>query len=145
MKTATQSKRLLLIEDNEQDEILTLKAFSKSKTACDIEVRRDGEKAMDYFADKKSESTKPFCLDLVLLDLNLPKFSGFEVLKKIRSNHGTMYIPIVVLSTSSDPADIRLSYELGANSYIKKPVDYKEFTDLVGLLNDYWLERNQCL
>lgn len=143
-------KRVLLVEDNEQDEILTIKAFNRSAVGlknqpCAIEVLRDGEKALGFFTDpaQKKNERRPYDLDLILLDLNLPKVSGFEVLKEIRKLPDTNAIPVVILSTSTDPIDIKRSYELGANSFIKKPVDFEEFTQLVVVLKDYWFNKNQ--
>lgn len=127
---------ILLVEDNEQDEILTLRALKKHKVPNHIIVARDGVEALEFL---KAPEELP---RVVLLDLKLPKLGGLEVLKKIRENPLTQKLPVVILTTSNEEKDVRGGYELGANSYIRKPVSSDEFTEAVRTLGQYWLELN---
>jgi two-component system, response regulator len=137
---ATEPKTILLIEDNADDEQLTLRAMRQSDVPNIIRVARDGAEALDHlFGDGAGEKLP----DLVLLDLKLPKVSGLEVLQKIRSEGKTRTLPIVVLTSSDEERDIVESYNLGANSYIRKPVDFDEFIDAVRQLGVYWLGLNK--
>lgn len=135
---------ILLVEDNPDDEALTLRAFKKNKLKNNIVVVRDGREAIDYllgeneYADRDTRRLP----SLILLDLQLPKMDGFGVLKKLRANDATRLLPVVVLTSSTEHIDINSSYELGANSYIRKPVNFNEFNDTVGLLAPYWLKLN---
>ena len=139
------SKHILLVEDNPDDEALTVDALRTGGVACQIDVARDGAEAIDYlfsqgrFAGRSPDSNP----DLVLLDLKLPKRSGFDVLTAVRSDERTRYTPVVILTSSSQDDDMRESYGGGANSYIRKPVDFDRFTEAVKALGAYWLLHNE--
>lgn len=133
-------KTILLVEDNSDDEKLTLRAMRQSDVPNVIVVVRDGAEAIDYL---KTEVEKGHRLpSLVLLDLKLPKISGLEVLEKLRAEEATRNMPVVVLTSSDEESDILQSYSLGANSYIRKPVDFDDFIDSVRQLGVYWLTLN---
>ena len=143
---ASKDAVILLVEDNADDEELTLIALKESKVMNSIVVARDGEEALDYLFRKgkyegRSEDTDP---QLVLLDLKLPKVDGLEVLKKMRDEESTQFTPVVVLTTSNEDRDLVGSYVNGANSYIRKPVDFNQFTEAVRQLSVYWLVLNKC-
>jgi len=136
---------ILLVEDNPDDVELTLRAFRKSKIANEIVVARDGVEALDYlFATGqhagRDNSTLP---QLVLLDLKLPRLDGLQVLERIRANPKTSLLPVVILTSSTEQPDLLSGYKLGANSYIRKPVDFQEFVVAVRRLGLYWLLLNQ--
>lgn len=142
---AMDKNTILLVEDNPDDEALTLRAFKKHKVTNKIVVVRDGNEALNYLFGKH-EYTGCGARELpalILLDLQLPKLDGFGVLKQLRASETTKLLPVVVLTSSTEDTDINSSYELGANSYIRKPVDFDEFLDTVGRLAPYWLELNQ--
>lgn len=134
---------IFLIEDNEQDEILTIKALKKNKVLNDIKVARDGSEALDILFNKDSEKFEQDLPQLILLDLKLPKIDGLEVLKQIRSNPRTKLVPVVILTTSKEDSDLLSGYEFGANSYVRKPVDFHEFSEAVKSLGTYWLLLNE--
>ncbi len=136
---------ILLVEDNRDDELLTLRAFARNRIANPIVVVRDGEEALDYlFARGSYSERKPDLFPvLILLDLKLPKLDGHEVLRAIRQDHRTRLIPVIILTTSAEDEDIMASYDLGANSYIRKPVDFSEFMEAIRLLGAYWLLLNE--
>ena len=136
---------ILLVEDNEDDEILTLRALQKNKIANEVVVARDGAAALDYlFCRGAWASRDPNALpQLVLLDLNLPKVSGLGVLRELRADARLRAMPVVVLTSSQEDEDVIESYQLGANSYVRKPVDFKQFTEAVRTLGLYWLVLNQ--
>lgn len=137
---------ILLVEDNEQDEVLTIKALKKNRVLNDIVVARDGAQALEFlFAESGPyvEQTEGLLPQLILLDLKLPKIDGLEVLKKIRAHPKTKYIPVVILTTSKEDKDIISGYGNGANSYVRKPVDFNEFTLAVQNLGTYWLILNE--
>ena len=139
------SKVVLLIEDNEDDERLTLRALRRNNVMNEVVVACDGQEALDYlFAQGKyagrSASDVP---EVIVLDLNLPKVTGLEVLERIRSNPETKPIPVVVLTSSADMAQIERSYLAGANSYVQKPSDPNEFSDVVLQIAMYWLLLNR--
>lgn len=137
---------ILLVEDNEQDEVLTIKALKKNRVLNDIVVARDGAQALEFlFAESGPyvEQTAGLLPQLILLDLKLPKIDGLEVLKKIRANPKTRYIPVVILTTSKEDKDIISGYGNGANSYVRKPVDFNEFSLAVQNLGTYWLILNE--
>lgn len=139
----TKDKKILLVEDNLDDVELTLRAFKKSQIANEIIVAHDGAEALSHILPKDSETDTPTPLPaVILLDLNLPKVSGLEVLKKLRSNERTQTLPVVVLTSSKQEEDIMESYRLGANSYIRKPVDSLQFIEAVRQLGLYWLVVN---
>jgi two-component system, response regulator len=136
---ATEPKTILLVEDNADDEQLTLRAMRQSQIPNIIEVVRDGAEALEtLFAEGKRMP------DLVLLDLKLPKVSGLEVLQRIRNHPATRTLPVVILTSSDEERDIVESYNLGANSYIRKPVDFDQFIDAVRQLGLYWLVMNRA-
>ncbi len=136
--------RILLVEDNPDDVELTLMAFRKHNLANEIIVARDGEEALDILFQRGEESAGQRATDLVLLDLKLPKVDGLEVLKQIKSNSKTQLIPVVVLTSSKEEKDLVESYRLGVNSYIRKPVDFENFTGVVMQLGLYWLLLNEA-
>lgn len=136
---------LLLVEDNPSDEELTLRALSKQKILNDIVVVRDGVEALEFlFGEGKYEdrdlSRQP---DVILLDLKLPRLGGLDVLQRIRADERTKLLPVVVLTSSSQEEDIISSYRLGANSYVRKPVKFADFTEAVRQLGIYWLLVNE--
>lgn len=136
---------ILLVEDNPDDEALTLRAFKKSNIPTRVVVAHDGVEALDYlFATgphaERDESENP---SLVLLDLKLPKIDGLEVLQRIRNDERTQLLPVVILTSSKEDQDLRKVYSLGANSYIRKPVDFDKFMSAVLQLGLYWLLLNE--
>jgi len=136
---AIEPKTILLVEDNADDEQLTLRAMRQSEIPNMIRVARDGAEAIDFlFGDGSGRLP-----DLVLLDLKLPKISGLEVLQRIRAEDKSRSLPVVILTSSDEERDIVKSYDLGANSYIRKPVDFDEFIDAVRQLGLYWLMMNR--
>ena len=138
-------KHILLVEDNPDDEALTLRALKKNNIFNEVVVTRDGAEALDYmFAE--GEYTQRDIHDLpkvILLDLKLPKIDGIEVLARLRANEHTRKIPIVILTTSNEDIDVAKCYDSGANSYIQKPVDFDQFIEVVRQLGMYWLLLNQ--
>lgn len=138
-------RSILLVEDNPDDELLTLMAFRENNILNNIVIARDGEEALDYLFGKGMYSDRDVNIlpQLILLDLKLPKVDGLEVLQQIRSTAGTMYLPVVVLTSSREEMDIIKSYQLGANSYIRKPVDFEQFSDAIKQLGLYWLVLNE--
>ena len=138
------TKLILLIEDNTSDIELTRRALQKSHIVNELVVLEDGQDALDYFFgdtnDVEREKQMP---TLILLDLKLPRVDGLQVLKEIRSHKETKYLPVVILTTSNEERDIVESYNLGANSYIRKPVDFNQFVEAVQGLGLYWLVINQ--
>ncbi len=134
---------IFLVEDNEQDEILTIKALKKNKVLNEIKVARDGSEALDFLFNEEASNYAKDLPQLILLDLKLPKVDGLEVLKKIRTSPRTKLIPVVILTTSKEDSDLLSGYELGANSYVRKPVDFHEFTEAVRSLGTYWLILNE--
>lgn len=138
-------KIILLVEDNPDDVALTLRAFSKSNIMNKVITVGDGEEALDFlFCKGKYEERNPYILpSVILLDLKLPKVDGFEVLKTIRENEKTKYLPVVILTSSKEEQDIINGYKLGVNSYIRKPVDFGQFFEAVKTLGLYWLLMNE--
>jgi two-component system, response regulator len=139
-------KVILLVEDNPRDEALTLRALQKSNIVNDVVVTRDGVEALDYllctgaYADRDA-TVMP---QLVLLDLKLPKVNGLEVLRKIRAEECTRRLPVVIFTSSSEEEDMIKSYDLGANSYVRKPVDFEQFLEATKQLGLYWLVLNEA-
>jgi two-component system, response regulator len=135
---------ILLVEDNSSDAMLTTRALEKCKLANCIHLVRDGEEALDFlFRRGKFASRSPDTVpQLVLLDLKLPKVDGIEVLRELKGDARTRSIPVVVLTTSKEERDLIQTYELGANSYIQKPVNFSEFQEVVRQLGMYWLLLN---
>ncbi len=136
---------ILLVEDNPDDEALTLRAFKKSNLTNEVVVARDGAEALDYlfgtgaYVGRDPDDTP----HLVLLDLKLPKVDGLEVLQRIRADQRTRLLPIVILTSSKEQEDLVKSYSLGANSYVRKPVDFNQFVAAIQQLGLYWLVLNQ--
>ncbi|HEX2344536.1 MAG TPA: response regulator [Vicinamibacterales bacterium] len=136
---------ILLIEDNADDVDLTLRALRKNKIANDVIIVRDGVEALDYlFAAGQYAGRDPAALpQVVLLDLKLPRLDGLQVLERVRANPKTRLLPIVILTSSTEQRDLLTGYTLGANSYIRKPVEFEQFVDAVHQLGLYWLLLNQ--
>jgi two-component system response regulator len=138
-------KTILLVEDNADDEALTFRALVKNNISNQLVVARDGAEALDYlFAtgqySGRDMSTGP---QVVLLDLNLPKVSGLEVLRQLRANERTKLLPVVILTSSTEEQDRLQGYDYGANSYVRKPVDFNHFIEAVRQLGLYWLILNE--
>jgi two-component system response regulator len=136
---------ILLVEDNADDEALTMRALSKNNITNKIVVARDGVEALDYLLGtgayaNRDTSVQP---ELILLDLKLPKLDGFEVLKRLRADVRTKLLAVVILTSSKEQQDVLNGYGLGANSYIRKPVDFQQFVDAVLQLGLYWLVLNE--
>ena len=130
---------ILLVEDNPDDEALALRALNKHKLANRVQVARDGVEALDYLFNEGLVQPP----QVVLLDLKLPRLDGLEVLRRIRADERTRFLPVVILTSSREERDLVESYSLGANSFIQKPVDFAQFTESVGQLGLYWLVLNQ--
>ncbi len=137
-------KIILLVEDNPDDEELTRIAFAESRLANKLVVARDGAEALEYLFGTGQHAGRDLANmpQLILLDLKLPKVDGHEVLQRIRSDPRTKYIPVVVMTTSREEVDLLDSYDLGANSFIQKPVDFLSFTEVVRQVGLYWLVLN---
>jgi two-component system response regulator len=138
-------KTILLVEDNPDDERLTLRAFKKSNILNDVVVARDGVEALDYlFATGAHAGRDANSLpQVMLLDLNLPRLGGLDVIKRVRADERTKLLPIVVLTSSKQDEDIVRSYTLGANSFVRKPVEFDEFAQAVKTLGLFWLILNE--
>ena len=139
------NKTILLVEDNASDEKLTVLAFKKCGVANDVVVVRDGAAALDYlFAEGAYAGRDPSVVPTVtLLDLKLPKIDGLEVLRRLRADERTRRLPIVILTSSKEDDDVIRSYELGANAYVRKPVDFHEFAAATKTLGLFWLLLNE--
>ena len=137
--------RILLVEDNEDDVALTVRALEKNHLQNEVEIVRDGQEALDLlFRRGDYASRSPDDLpELILLDLKVPRVDGLEVLRQIRASPITQYLPVVVLTSSSQERDVVQSYELGANSYVQKPVDFDDFIEATRQLGMYWLVLNK--
>jgi len=148
MRSLYKGKWLLLVEDNSYDEALAMRAFRKNGLDSAVVVARDGVEALGHLlgpGDEDEDRQLPDDLPrLVLLDLQLPRMDGFEVLRRLRARRRTRLVPVVVLSSSLDREDLARSYALGANSYIRKPVDFAEFVVTAAHLGVYWLSLNQA-
>jgi two-component system response regulator len=138
-------KIILLVEDNPDDEALTLRALKKNNIANDVIVAHDGAEALDYLMGAGAYAGRDpnDWPQVTLLDLKLPKIDGLEVLRRIRADERTRLLPVVVLTSSKEEQDLLASYSLGANSYIRKPVDFNQFVEAVGQLGLYWLVLNE--
>jgi two-component system, response regulator len=144
--TTVNHRPILLVEDNPHDEELTLRALQKSHILNPVIVAHDGAEALDYLlARGKHASSPPPLPQVVLLDLKLPKVDGLEVLRELRGNTRTRLLPVVVLTSSKEQQDMLSSYELGANSYVRKPVDFGQFLEAARQLGLYWLVLNEGL
>jgi CheY-like chemotaxis protein len=140
-----QSKSILLVEDNPQDEILILRALRRANLANPVDVARDGQQALDYlfrqgeYANREGANLPT----VVLLDIGMPRLSGLEVLERLRADVRTKLLPVVVLTSSDEERDRLKSYESGANSFVRKPMDFGEFAETVARLGVYWLATNE--
>ncbi|UZE96891.1 response regulator [Alkalimarinus alittae] len=139
-------KMILLVEDNPDDELLTIEAMNANAIGSEIIVVRDGEEALEYLLGTGRYSGKESSLlpSLVLLDLNLPKINGLEVLRRLRAHERTKLMPVVILTSSIEDEDRLKGYSFGANSYVRKPVDFEEFVNTAGQLGSYWLGLNEA-
>ncbi len=137
-------KAILLIEDNPDDELLALRALRKNGIKGDVVVAHDGVEALDYLFATGDHGDAPVVPRLILLDLNLPKISGLEVLRRLRSDERTRLLPVVILSSSGEQRDMLDGYSLGANSYVRKPVNFEQFVRAVEQLKLYWLVLNEA-
>jgi two-component system response regulator len=139
------NKSILLVEDNPDDVELTLRAFRKNKIVNEIVVANDGVEALDYlFGTGRYQGRDLNDMPaLILLDLKLPRIDGLEVLQRIRGDARTRLLPVVILTSSKEEQDIVRGYSLGTNSYVRKPIDFQQFTEAVGLLGLYWLLINE--
>ncbi len=140
-----ENRMILLVEDNPDDEALTLRAFAKNNITNEVVVVRDGAEALDWlfgrgeYADRDVNEHP----EVILLDLKLPKVDGLEVLRQIREDDRTRLLPVIILTTSEEESDRLAGYSLGANSYIRKPVDFSQFIEAVRQLGLYWLVLNE--
>lgn len=136
---------LLLVEDNPDDEALTLRAFKKQPFIENVVVTRNGIEALDFLFGNGDYAARDTRLkpSVILLDLKLPKIDGLEVLKRIRADKRTRRIPVVILTTSDEERDIVASYDNGANSYIRKPIDFVQFVEVAWHLGTYWMQLNR--
>jgi len=141
----TNNKMILLVEDNPDDVKLTLRALDKSRISNEVIVARDGVEALDYlFGTGRFEGRDTELMpQVILLDLKMPKIDGIEVLRRIRADERTKLLPVVILTTSSEDKDRIETYALGANSYVRKPVDFNQFAEAVRQLGLYWLVLNE--
>ncbi len=133
------TKLILLVEDDPDHELLTIRALKKSNIANDVRVARDGEEAINLLFGES-----PLRPQVILLDLKLPKVEGLEVLRRIREDDATRMLPVVVLTSSDEERDVVRSYKLGVNSYIRKPVNFNDFAEATRQLGMYWLVLNEC-
>ena len=142
-----ETKLILLVEDNADDELLMLRALKKNHILNRVIVAHDGVEALDYlfstgeYAGKDAEPLP----QLILLDLKLPKLNGLEVLKRMRADQRTKYVPVVVLTSSTEEQDIISSYDLGANGFVQKPMDFNKFVEVANQLGVYWLGINRAV
>jgi two-component system, response regulator len=138
-------KVILLVEDNPDDEELTLRALERNKIRNEVIVVRDGAEALDYLFGRRAHEGRDTAVlpQLVLLDLNLPKMDGLDVLRAIRADDRTRRLPVVILTSSKEESDVLHGYDLGANSYVCKPVDFTAFAEAVRQLGLYWLVLNE--
>lgn len=140
-RNGVKERAILLVEDNPDDELLMLRALAKNDVAGEVVVARDGVEALDYlFSSGRPDDAMP---RLILLDLKLPRLNGFEVLQRVRADERTRLLPVVILTSSRERRDVLEGYGLGANSYVRKPVDFEQFLKVVGQLKLYWLGLNE--
>jgi two-component system response regulator len=144
---STDNKFILLVEDNPNDELLARRALKKNAITNRLFVARDGVEALDFLLGAGSHSQRDTTQTpaLVLLDLNLPRIDGFEVLRRIRAHDRMRHLPVAILTSSDEESDVRKCYELGVNSYIRKPVDFDEFVKTVRELGLCWLRLNDTV
>ena len=138
MNVPLQPVEVLLVEDDPGDELMTREAFEDNKIGNTLHVARDGEEALDFLYRRGAHADAP-SVDLILLDLNLPKYDGRQVLEQIKSDPDLTHVPVVILTTSSSEEDILRSYKLHANAYVTKPVDVNQFIAAVRQINDFFL------
>lgn len=140
------TKSILLVEDNPDDVELTMRALAKSHVANSVDLAVDGVEALEYLSCTGKFADRDPCIlpQVILLDLKMPRLDGLEVLRRIRSDEKTRLLPVVILTTSSEERDKVESYKLGANSYIRKPVDFVQFAESVRQLGLYWLVLNEA-
>ena len=138
-------KMILLVEDNPDDEELTLMAFRQSRILNPVQMARDGVEAIDFLFGTGGHAGRDLSVmpAMILLDLKLPKLDGFEVLRRIRADARTRFLPVVILTSSKEDQDLVESYSLGCNSYIRKPVDFTQFSEAARQLGMYWLLLNE--
>jgi two-component system, response regulator len=139
------NKVIFLVEDNPDDEALTLRALKKNNIGNQVLVARDGAEALDFLFGRGSHGGRDLNVmpQVMLLDLKLPKVDGLEVLRQLRANERTKFLPVVILTSSNEEQDLLKGYGLGANSYVRKPVDFNQFTEAVRQLGLYWLVLNE--
>ena len=137
---------IMIVEDNEDDIELAMRAFKRNHILNEVIVARDGVEALDYLFGTGPHAGRDLCVmpEVVLLDLKMPRLGGLEVLRRIRSDERTKFLPVVVLTSSDEEKDMIDSYHYGVNSYIRKPVDFEQFTEAVRQLSLYWIVLNQC-
>jgi CheY-like chemotaxis protein len=133
------SRLILLVEDDPDHEVLTIRALKKANVANEIRIARDGSEAVEVLFG--AEGLRP---QVILLDLKLPKIDGLEVLRRVRENEATRMLPVVILTSSDEERDVVRSYQLGVNSYIRKPVNFNDFAEATRQLGMYWLVLNEC-
>lgn len=140
-----EGKVILLVEDNPDDEALTIRALKKNNILNEVIVARDGVEALDYLFGTGSYEGRDVTIlpEVILLDIKLPKMDGLEVLRRLRNDDRTATLPVVVLTSSKEEGDLVESYRLGANSYVRKPVDFNQFSEAVRQLGLYWLVLNE--
>jgi len=145
MSIGSQDKVILLVEDNPRDEELTLRALKKSQVLNPVVVARDGVEALDYLFARGAHADRSGAElpQVVLLDLKLPKIDGLEVLRTLRLDERTKRLPVVILTSSVEEQDLIRGYDLGANSYVRKPVDFVQFAEAIRQLGLYWLVLNE--
>jgi two-component system, response regulator len=145
MMSGVKRSMILLVEDNEDDELLTLRALTRNNIKNEVVVARNGADALDFLFGTGAHAGRDLSVmpEVTLLDLKLPKVSGLEVLRALRANELTKLLPVVVLTSSLEEQDLIRSYGLGANSYVRKPVDFNQFTEAVRHLGLYWLILNE--
>ena len=138
-------KIILLVEDNPDDELLAIRALEKNNIMNEVVVARDGAEALDYLFGSGAYTGRDMSMmpQIILLDLKLPKIDGLEVLRRLRHDERTKLLPVVVLTSSKEERDLTESYSLGANSYIRKPVNFAQFTEAIRQLGLYWLVLNE--
>ena len=138
-------KIILLVEDNPDDELLAIRALEKNNIMNEVVVARDGAEALDYLFGAGAHAGRDMSVmpQIILLDLKLPKIDGLEVLRRLRNNERTKLLPVVVLTSSREDRDLTECYSLGANSYIRKPVNFAQFTEAIRQLGLYWLVLNE--
>ncbi|MBI5518402.1 MAG: response regulator [Deltaproteobacteria bacterium] len=136
---------MLLVEDNPRDEELTLLALRKHHLKCEVTIVRDGAEALDYLFATGAHAGRDACLlpEVVLLDLKLPKIDGLEVLRRLRADDRTKFLPVVILTASNEETDLLGGYDAGCNGYVLKPVDFNQFAEAVRQLALYWLDFNE--